>query len=46
VILKIDHRDVNTPEEIADAVRSAGREFVPLLVERKGKTKGLSIEQP
>jgi serine protease Do len=46
VILKIDHRDVNTPEEVADAVRSAGREFVPLLVERKGKTKGLSIEQP
>ena len=46
VILKVDHREVGSPEEIADAVRSAGRELVPLLVERGGKTRGLALEQP
>ena len=46
VILKVDHRDVSAPADIADAVRSAGREFVPLLVERGGKNRGMSLEQP
>ncbi len=46
VILKVDHRDVGTPEDVADAIRTAGRDFVPLLVERAGKTRGMSIEQP
>lgn len=46
VILKVDHREVTSPSDIADALRSAGREFVPLLVERGGKTRGMSLEQP
>ena len=46
VVLKVDHRTVASPEDIADALRSAGRDFVPLLVERDGKTRGMSLEQP
>jgi serine protease Do len=46
IVLKVDHRDVKSPLDIAEAMRSAGREFVPLLVERAGKTRGMSLEQP
>ena len=46
VIVEVDHRVVGSLSDVADAVRSAGREFVPLLVERDGSTRGLSLEQP
>jgi len=46
VLMEVNRSAVNTTEEVMKAIRTAGRTFVPLAVERAGTRKFLSIEKP
>ena len=46
LLIEVDHTPVATAEEVADALKGANRAFVPLLVEREGKERPMSLERP
>jgi serine protease Do len=46
VLLEIDGTEVDAPEDVESTVRAATRDFLPLVVERKGEQKYLSLERP
>lgn len=46
VLLEVDHKQVASVQDVAEALRGATRPFVPLLVERDGKKKPMSLERP
>jgi len=46
VLLEVNRRAVSTTAEVMGGIRSAGRTFVPLAVERDGSKRFLSIEKP
>ena len=46
LLLEVNHTPVASAEEVVDALKGASRAFVPLLVQRQGKERPMSLERP
>lgn len=45
-LVEVNHKEVATAADVAEALEESGRSFVPLLVLRGGKERPMSLERP